>query len=291
MKKCIIWGTGYIFSKVINSIRYQEKCGGLSIIGVTSNNNLFENYIGYKCFLPSELIFLDFDYIIITAEGENVLDIKDEIIKMGISESKILRYNAFLLPDFDFEKYISLFDSKPTIFADNCWGGITYNKLGLEFMSPFINLYVKNDSYMRFLENPRKYIENTVCFKEMKYAPLVDKYYPLCVCEDIELRFNHYSTFDEAKGAWDRRRKRVNWDNVFYMMITEDRNIASRFCNLPYENKVCFVPFESSEECLYYVDFYHEENGPLWRSVIDMAKGLSYSYSVMDLIQGKKKAS
>ena len=39
---------------------------------------------------------------------------------------------------------------------------------------------------------------------------------------------------------------------------------------------------------LYYVDFYKFYKGPFWQAVIDMAKGLIYSYSVLDLINGER---
>ncbi len=289
MKKCVLWGTGDFFVKYINVIRYHEACERLKIIAITSNSVPFDNYLGYRFVMPKDVPSQQYDYIILCADDVASRSIRSEAVSIGIPVEKILRLNAFLLPEFNFDKYISVIESRPTILADNCWGGITYNRLGMEFASPFINLWVKNDQYIKILENPKKYIESSISFKNMKYAPLVNKYYPLCMCEDVELRFNHYKYFEEAKDAWDRRRKRVNWDNLYYVMITEDHGIAERFCNLPHKNKICFVPFKTSEECLFYVDFYKRYNGPFWQAVVDMAKGRVFSYSVIDLFCGERR--
>mgnify|MGYP002241443975 FL=1 len=35
-----------------------------------------------------------------------------------------------------------LYNMKPTIIASNCTGGFIYHWLGLQFQSPFINLYM-----------------------------------------------------------------------------------------------------------------------------------------------------
>ena len=33
--------------------------------------------------------------------------------------------------------------------------------------------------------------------------------------EDIKIVFNHYDTNENAKSSWDKRKQRVNYDNVF----------------------------------------------------------------------------
>lgn len=54
----------------------------------------------------------------------------------------------------------------------------------------------------------------------------------------------HYSNFDELKNSWDRRKERINWENIFIIMVERDGCTSQdilEFDSLPYENKVIFV--------------------------------------------------
>lgn len=43
-----------------------------------------------------------------------------------------------------------------TIFSSNCTGGVLYHDLGLEFLSPTINLYMNCEDFIKFCEDPKK---------------------------------------------------------------------------------------------------------------------------------------
>ncbi|URZ00957.1 hypothetical protein CLAUR_009450 [Clostridium felsineum] len=60
----------------------------------------------------------------------------------------------------------------------------------------------------------------------------------------IIFNFNHHASFEDAKKDWDRRKSRINKNNLFIkMLITYDNEeLIKRFDNLPYKNKVCFHP-------------------------------------------------
>lgn len=47
------------------------------------------------------------------------------------------------------------------------------------------------------------------------------------------------------------------------MMYTEDRALVNEFLELPYQKKLCFVPFETAEQNLCYINL----NKTLWESV------------------------
>lgn len=58
---------------------------------------------------------------------------------------------------------------------------------------------------------------------------------------DIEIRFNHYKTFEEAVEKWEERKRRINWDNLYVMAIDGDNcseESLQRFDALPYKHKV-----------------------------------------------------
>ena len=61
---------------------------------------------------------------------------------------------------------------------------------------------------------------------------------------DLKLFLVHYSSIEQFQEEWERRRKRINKDNLFFIM--NDRNCCTEsdiaaFDALPYDNKVCFT--------------------------------------------------
>jgi len=104
------------------------------------------------------------------------------------------------------------YDNNPSIICSNCIGGIIYNNLGLQFLSPTINMWMTNKDLIKFASNIQEYIA----------AELVDsgKYegYPTGKLLDITLYLNHYATFEEAKIKWDDRKKRIHYDNLYIIM-------------------------------------------------------------------------
>lgn len=66
---------------------------------------------------------------------------------------------------------------------------------------------------------------------------LVSEVYP-----DIDILFNHYESFEEARKKWFERVKRVDYSNIFYIMETYDNFFPQEleeYQKLPYStNKV-----------------------------------------------------
>ena len=251
---CIIWGYGKDYETYINAVRLQEIYGNIKVIGITAFQGLeIKRLDGYRFIYKEELTTTNFDYLIV-ASVSKFLEIRKQVIELGIDEGKILAIKIFALPDLDLEKYISIKNSKISIFANCCWGGLTYNKLGMEFYSPFINMFESCDEYLQFLEKPREYMEAPVEF--VKYAPTLNRVYPVCNLNGMYLHFNHYNSYIQALELWNKRKERINWDNLFIMMQTEDKREADKFLSLPYERKICFVPFKTEEKDLFYVDYH-----------------------------------
>ena len=58
---------------------------------------------------------------------------------------------------------------------------------------------------------------------------------------ELTLYFVHYKTFERAKEKWLARCKRINKDNMFFILVDRDGctlELAKRFDSLPYKNKV-----------------------------------------------------
>ncbi|MCA5011100.1 DUF1919 domain-containing protein, partial [Clostridioides difficile] len=69
--------------------------------------------------------------------------------------------------------------------------------------------------------------------------------YPVMRLDDVEVHCCHEKVPDKAKENWNRRLEKINWDNLFIAMYTEDKSIAEAFLDIDFEKKICFVPFES----------------------------------------------
>ena len=136
-------------------------------------------------------------------------------------------------------KRIKLKNTNPTIIASNCNGEFVYYDMKLRFLSPTINLSFEMNDFVKFVQNLKWYMEQPVIpYEDERFD------YPTGMIGDIEIRFNHYKTFDEAVQKWEERKKRINWDNLFIMAIDGDDctyESIKKFDDLPYENKVIFT--------------------------------------------------
>lgn len=103
-----------------------------------------------------------------------------------------------------------------SIICSNCIGGIIYNRLGLKFLSPTINLWMWQYDYLKFILNLKYYISLDLEFIESEYN------HPVAKLDDITIYFNHYKSKEEAYKAWNRRKKRINYDNLFIIMYDKD---------------------------------------------------------------------
>lgn len=142
-----------------------------------------------------------------------------------------------------------------TIISNNCWGGHVYQHFGLPYRTPTVGLYFYADDYLRFvadlphcLAQPIEIISATqsahyadLCRKHQEHNPVgrIDS-------KDgaVEVQFLHYHTADEAQAVWERRRKRVNTDNMivkFSMQNGATPAHLAQFLALPYPTKLAFV--------------------------------------------------
>lgn len=139
-----------------------------------------------------------------------------------------------------------------SIISNTCIGGVICHDMGLRFLSPTVNIYIRPVEFVRFCENLHYYLEQP--FVEEPYND--DIGYPVAKLGDITLYCKHFTNFEDAKSAWERRCKRIEWDHIYLMMtdrdfippvsITKkidacDETTIERFDALPFRNKACIV--------------------------------------------------
>lgn len=111
-----------------------------------------------------------------------------------------------------------------TFVSQNCVGGVLYRMLGIPFSSPTINMFIEDENFVKLAENPAHYFSTDAepyeeCHREEGETPLE---YPVIKVDDILLCCQHYKNCGEAVEAWNRRRKRVNLDNIFVISCSWD---------------------------------------------------------------------
>ena len=171
-----------------------------------------------------------------------------------------LGFRKLMRKGIDAKNRSRLANTEPTVFSSNCNGGVMLHDLGLRFMSPTVNLFIKPSDYIRFLLNLDHYLYSAK-FVEVKGAG-----YPVGILDDIRIDFVHYGSFEEAVSKWNSRLTRVNMANSFFMMTERDgctyEDIVA-FDSLPYENKVVFVskPMPEISSAFFDPSFPLEEGG------------------------------
>ncbi len=242
--KVLIWGTGADYDHYLNNIKYEELKGNIEVKGVISNDKYFKKIDGYSRLEKGDIKNIVYDYILV-ASINKFAEIVDEAFSLEIERKRLLKITIFQLSNFDFKRYIEIYSSNISIISMCCWGGLTYHSLGMEFSSPFINMFVKETDYLRLLSNLEFYLKQPLVFEKDMYEQKIKRSFPIATIGDIRLYFNHYESFDEAKSKWEQRLSRINYNNLFIMYYTMDLNNAKIFDNLPFKKKIVFVPFKS----------------------------------------------
>jgi uncharacterized protein (DUF1919 family) len=168
------------------------------------------------------------------------------IVKRGIG--RIRRYIRQVYNKTHIRK---LKNNNFSLIASNCNGAFILHDLGLRFNSPFVNLWMMPDDFIRFLSNIDYYLS---C--EMTFIEEPDVSYPIGVLDDVRIHFQHYATNEMAKEKWIERTKRINFNNLFIMFTDRDGCSYQNLCDfeaLPYKNKIVFthIPYPEFQSAYY----------------------------------------
>jgi uncharacterized protein (DUF1919 family) len=141
-----------------------------------------------------------------------------------------------------------------TLITNNCWGGVIASNHNMRFCSPTVNLQILPEEFPQFCKNLDFYMRMEL----VEYEHLTEWHHgcmrrmfgdsppdcPLGLVYDTIVIFQHYDSFEEAKAAWDRRKKRIDKDNIGYMFHIKDvmyQMYAERFISLDLPNSVCIT--------------------------------------------------
>lgn len=139
---------------------------------------------------------------------------------------KTLFFNLFLYNKYKNNIKTKLENGNFTIISNNCFAGSIYQDLDLVYKTPTVGLFFYSDCYMKFVKNLKYYLSLDLEFtNKSKYEMTTNSpetIYPIGILDDIEIHFLHYSSENEAKEKWGKRKTRINFDNIFYVFSDRD---------------------------------------------------------------------
>ena len=64
--------------------------------------------------------------------------------------------------------------------------------------------------------------------------------FPVGKLDDLTIYFQHYKNFKSAESKWEERKARINYDNLFFILIDTfcDVDTVKDFFTIPYKNKI-----------------------------------------------------
>ena len=166
---------------------------------------------------------------------------------MKIYNSVYTKLQALLKRRYNVELRKRLVNNDFSIITNHCMGGFIYHDLGLQFLSPTINLKILPDDFIELAEHLEYYMKQPVLEAHIDGSPCPVGLLPKLEGADSEciyIHFVHYKTFEEGKKKWEERVKRINWDNIVIMMTARDGceySTLERFEKLPYKQRICYT--------------------------------------------------
>ncbi len=166
-----------------------------------------------------------------------------------------------------------------TIISNNCWGGCVYDKYALPYRTPTVGLWIPAQDYLKFVRDLRGYLNEELVqisykeshVKEMllereaegRYDKKLDDFV-IGRIGDVDIIFLHYETFEEAKEKWNRRKGRINYNNI--IVKYNDQNGFQlddfyEFEGLEYQNKLFFTSNKKlkGDSRVFFIEEYEEE--------------------------------
>lgn len=117
-----------------------------------------------------------------------------------------------------------------TIIANNCAGWKLYTALHTRYDSPTIALQILPEEFPKFCSNLEYYMSQRL----VEYTKLSQKhheqitrliemepYFPIGILGDVAILFQHETDFAEAKKKWERRKERIDYDNLAFVFCLD----------------------------------------------------------------------
>lgn len=150
-----------------------------------------------------------------------------------------------------------------SIISNSCIGNVIYHKLAIPYQTPFIGISFDNKAFPLLAQDLASYMAEKLKFVNIGAS------YPTAYMGDILLHFEHYSSEEQALMLWEKRKPRINYNNLFFIMsdrptkepITESDilklkevdcrgKVVFSVLNIPEINYIIHLPKDDKHECV-----------------------------------------
>lgn len=169
-----------------------------------------------------------------------------------------LRHIRAQILDFYIRKK-KIVDTSVCIISNNCWASMAfYQRFNIPYNTPTVGLFISDTDFIKFISDLPYYLNQTLQFISPERSPAftevnfwgkgsdnrLEYNFPVAMIGDVTLWFMHYKSKQEATEKWERRKKRVNLDNLLIkwsQRYTEDMETVHSFLKTPHKRKIGFV--------------------------------------------------
>ena len=117
-------------------------------------------------------------------------------------------------------------------------------------------MFIEDENFVKLAENPHHYFSVDAKPYVERYQDPIDKtiVYPKIIIDDVIVNCLHYKSCKDAVDAWNRRRKRVNLDNIYIIgnswNMHENYDFVDRIASLKNAIVFTYKPY-NKENCIY----------------------------------------
>lgn len=140
-----------------------------------------------------------------------------------------------------------------SLITNNCQGYVIYKQMRWRYESPTISTQILGEEFPRFCGNLRHYLEaELVETKELSdehkrqlrhlYGEIPE--YPMGLVDDVLVIFQHEPSFEIAAEKWDRRKSRVDYENVGFLYQAYNESYldaVKEFVSLQLPHSICLT--------------------------------------------------
>lgn len=164
MYRIAILYDGEYYERYINTVKFEEFKGNIDVAGIGVSTCYADTLDGFPMKRIMDILMEEWDYLVVAFADQYFGEWKKRFVNLGlgIPEDKILPISIFGIPAFDFNEYIELKEKRVSIISGHCWGGCVYHSLKMQFLSPFINMFVSTGDYLKMLERLPYYMSREV---------------------------------------------------------------------------------------------------------------------------------
>lgn len=153
----------------------------------------------------------------------------------------------------------SVLPENVSIISSNCFAGRIYQDLKLQYLTPTAGLFFLANDFNEFCRDVRYYtagaeLKFVIESKNQQVNERRRKYnlcYPIGVLDNkVEIHFLHYKSENEAKLKWERRCRRINYDNLMFIGMEQNYCTVSDIVEFQTVTPPCAPKYYFSTKCL-----------------------------------------